>query len=374
MEFRRRKVLGAGGVAALAAGLYGLLAGRHGLSPTSANAAPAGYAFTRTDAEWRQLLTSEQYRVLRQAGTERAHSSPLDKEHRKGTFACAGCGQNLFASEAKFDSGTGWPSFYRPLDKAVGETRDTSFGMLRIAVHCSRCGGHLGHVFDDGPRPTGLRYCINGVAMHFRPVVAGVFNIEPPVIDEPALPSRQETAVFAGGCFWGVQAVFQHVKGVSQALSGYAGGSADTARYDDVTSGATGHAEAVRIVYDPAQVTYGRLLHIHFSVVHDPTQRNRQGPDIGTQYRSTVFAVSPRQREIALAYIAQLDASGAYPKPLATTVEDLTKFYPAERYHQDYLVRNPRNPYIVIHDLPKIRNLTQAFGERYRDEPVLVGK
>ena len=208
------------------------------------------------------------------------------------------------------------------------------------------------------------------------PTVAAerIFRIEPPAIDEPALPSRQETAVFAGGCFWGVQAVFQHVKGVSQSLSGYAGGSGNTARYDAVSAGDTGHAESVRIAYDPAQITYGRLLQIYFSVAHDPTQRNRQGPDVGTQYRSTVFAVNPRQREIAQAYIAQLDRSGAYPKQLATTVEDLKGFYPAESYHQDYLVHNMHSPYIVIHDLPKIRNLASAFGDLYRPEPVLVGR
>jgi len=224
----------------------------------------------------------------------------------------------------------------------------------------------------------GIVVLLAGAALVFgaRPAFSaeGIFSIEPPAMDEPASPSRQEVAVFAGGCFWGVQAVFQHVKGVSQALSGYAGGSANTARYRDVSAGATGHAESVRIVYDPAQITYGRLLQIHFSVAHDPTQHNRQGPDIGTQYRSTVFAANPQQREIAQAYIAQLDRSGAYPNPLATTVEDLKGFYPAESYHQDYLVHNMRNPYIVIHDLPKIRNLARAFGDRYRDEPVLVGR
>jgi len=198
------------------------------------------------------------------------------------------------------------------------------------------------------------------------------YAIAPPAIDEPATTARSETAVFAGGCFWGVQGVFQHVKGVTQALSGYAGGKADTARYEQVGMGGTGHAESVQVTYDPSQVTYGQLLQIYFSVAHDPTQLNRQGPDTGTQYRSTVFAANGEQRRIAQAYIAQLDKSGAYPKPLATTVEDLKGFYPAESYHQDYLARHPDSLYIVFNDLPKIENLSRMFGERYRDRPVLV--
>lgn len=198
------------------------------------------------------------------------------------------------------------------------------------------------------------------------------FIIAPPTLDEPASPSRKETAVFAGGCFWGVQAVFQHVKGVSQALSGYAGGQANSAQYDEVSMGNTGHAEAVQITYDPAQVTYGQLLQIYFSVAHDPTQLNRQGPDTGTQYRSTVFAASSQQHQIAQTYIAQLNKSGVYPKPLATTIEDQKPFYPAEAYHQDYLVHHPHSPYIVINDLPKVENLAKTFGDRYRKDPVLV--
>lgn len=198
------------------------------------------------------------------------------------------------------------------------------------------------------------------------------FIIAPPALDEPASSSHKETAVFAGGCFWGVQGVYQHVKGVSQALSGYAGGKADTAHYDNVGMGDTGHAEAVQITYDPSQVTYGQLLQIYFSVAHDPTQKNRQGPDTGTQYRSTIFAVNSQQHKIAQAYIAQLDKSGVYAKPLATTIEDQKNFYPAESYHQDYLVQHPHSPYIVINDLPKIANLAKVFSDRYRDAPVLV--
>ncbi|MCY1338443.1 Peptide methionine sulfoxide reductase MsrA [compost metagenome] len=200
----------------------------------------------------------------------------------------------------------------------------------------------------------------------------GAFIIPPTASDEPATDRHSATAVLAGGCFWGVQGVFQHVQGVTQALSGYAGGDADSASYERVSAGNTRHAEAVRITYDPTQISYGQLLQIYFSVAHDPTQLNRQGPDSGRQYRSTIFAANAQQRRIAEAYIAQLNQTGVYDKPLATTLEDLTTFYPAEAYHQDYLTLNPHSPYIVINDQPKIANLAKLFAERYRDTPVLV--
>lgn len=195
-----------------------------------------------------------------------------------------------------------------------------------------------------------------------------------PAIDESATNAGPETAVFAGGCFWGVQGVFEHVKGVIKATSGYAGGSRDTAHYEAVGSGATGHAESVEIRYDPTRVTYGQLLRILFSVVHDPTQRNRQGPDRGTQYRSTIFVANDEQRTIAQAYIEQLDHAGVYASPIVTTLESGKTFYPAEAYHQDFLSLNPRNPYIVANDLPKVENLKRLFPRNYRDQPVLVNR
>ncbi|WZB64478.1 peptide-methionine (S)-S-oxide reductase MsrA [Achromobacter xylosoxidans] len=195
--------------------------------------------------------------------------------------------------------------------------------------------------------------------------------IPPPAQDAPA-GAAQEKAVLAGGCFWGVQAVFQHVKGVSSTVSGYAGGQASTANYDTVSGGCSGHAEAVEITYDPAQVSYGQLLQIYFSVAHDPTQLNRQGPDTGTQYRSAVFPASDSQRHVAEAYIAQLNRAGVYGKPMATTIEPLKAFYRAEDYHQDYLVRHPYSMYIMVNDVPKVENLAKVFPARYQDKPVLV--
>jgi len=196
--------------------------------------------------------------------------------------------------------------------------------------------------------------------------------IPTPAFDEMPSGVATETATFAGGCFWGVQGVFQRVEGVLKAVSGYAGGKQETAHYEMVGSGTTGHAETVQITYDPSKITYGKLLQIYFSVVHDPTQLNRQGPDHGSQYRSTIFPTDAKQREIATKYIAQLDAAHVFPAKIVTTLEDGKAFYAAEAYHQDFLVHNPGYPYIVINDIPKVRNLSQMFPDIYRVEPVLV--
>ncbi|WP_370868901.1 peptide-methionine (S)-S-oxide reductase MsrA [Ectorhizobium quercum] len=198
--------------------------------------------------------------------------------------------------------------------------------------------------------------------------------IPAPAVDEAKTSAAKETAIFAGGCFWGVQGVFQRVEGVANAVSGYAGGAAATARYEMIGSGRTGHAEAVRITYDPGKITYGHLLHIYFSVAHDPTQLNRQGPDIGTQYRSTVFPVNEEQARIAKAYIDQLNKARVYDAAIVTTIEPEKAFYPAEDYHQDFLTNNPTYPYIVHNDLPKIENLKRLFPDDFRADPVLVAK
>jgi peptide-methionine (S)-S-oxide reductase len=197
-------------------------------------------------------------------------------------------------------------------------------------------------------------------------VAFGAAPLPAPVVDIPAasVPGSQ-TAVFAGGCFWGVEAVFRHVKGVSKAVSGYAGGSATTADYERVSTGSTGHAEAVEVTYDPAQVSYGALLRIFFSVAHDPTQLNRQGPDYGTQYRSAIFFTNDEQKRVAQGYIEQLGQAKVFPSPIVTQVVALPAFYPAEAYHQNYLALHPTQPYIVMHDLPKLAQLKQQFPDRY---------
>jgi len=196
--------------------------------------------------------------------------------------------------------------------------------------------------------------------------------IPAPALDEPITQATSEVAVLAGGCFWGVQGVFQHVKGVTNAVSGYTSGDKSTAQYETVSMGTTGHAESVQITFDPRQITYGRILQIYFSVAHDPTEFNRQGPDVGTQYRSTIFPMNADQSRIAKAYIVQLNQAHVFDAAIVTTIEPDRTFYPAEDYHQDFLTRNPTYPYIVFNDLPKIENLKRLFPDLYRTDPVLV--
>lgn len=199
-------------------------------------------------------------------------------------------------------------------------------------------------------------------------------KIPPPAVDNPKAAGAPQIAVLAGGCFWGVEGVYEHLHGVQRVVSGYAGGDKATAKYDIVSSGRTKHAESVEITFDPAEISYGEILQVYFSVVHDPTQLNRQGPDFGTQYRSSVFFVDARQKEIAERYIEQLDKAGIFPKPIVTRIDSFSGFYPAEDYHQEFLFKNPRHPYIVVNDLPKVENLKQLFADRYEERPAFSRK
>jgi peptide-methionine (S)-S-oxide reductase len=204
-----------------------------------------------------------------------------------------------------------------------------------------------------------------GVTMAFGQVRTE--KLPAPVMDEPQGTSHKETAVFAGGCFWGVQTTFQRIKGVEKTWAGYSGGTKETANYAAVSSERTGHAESVKVVFDPAKISYGTLLRVFFSVVHDPTQLNRQGPDVGTSYRSVIFYTSPEQEKVAKAYIAQLDAAKAFPQKIVTQVVPLDAFYDAEDYHQDYAEKNPNNPYIQVCDIPKVHALQAQFPEMFQE-------
>ncbi|MBV9991668.1 MAG: peptide-methionine (S)-S-oxide reductase MsrA [Alphaproteobacteria bacterium] len=195
--------------------------------------------------------------------------------------------------------------------------------------------------------------------------------LPPPALDRTAPAMKSETAVLAGGCFWGMQGVFQHVKGVSEVVSGYAGGKKDTAQYETVSGGDTGHAESIRITFDPRQVSFGQILRVYFSVM-DPTELDYQGPDHGTQYRSEIFATSPTQAKIAAAYVAQLDKAHAFQAPIVTKLGSFTGFYPAEDYHQDYLIHHPNQPYIAYNDIPKVETLKALYPSLWRDKPVMV--
>lgn len=307
-----------------------------------------------TDDEWKSRLTPEQFRILRNAGTEPAFCGTLLDNKMDGVYACAGCGLPMFSSDTKFKSGTGWPSFFQPIAaENITERRDVSYGMVREEIVCARCEGHLGHVFDDGPRPTGLRYCLNSESLTFTKS------------DNLAELGEVSEVVFAGGCFWCVEAVFEELKGVYSVESGYTGGDGPPS-YKEVTTGSTGHAEAVRILFDPKVIAYEDLLKVHFAT-HDPTTLNRQGADVGTQYRSAIFYADEKERAIAEAFIADLTEQGVFKSKIVTTLEPLTEFHVAEPYHQDYVCNNPNNGYVRAVAMPKVEKVREKFADKLKE-------
>ncbi len=303
---------------------------------------------TKTDEAWRKQLTAEQYQITRLKGTERAFSSEMCELFEPGNYACVCCDTLLFDSSGKFDSGTGWPSFNQPAkENAIAYHEDRSHGMSRVEVTCNTCGAHQGHVFPDGPEPSGLRYCINAVSMT---------KVSPDV----SQAEGTRLATFGGGCFWCTEAVFQELRGVVSVTSGYAGGQVADPSYQAVCTGSTGHAEVVQVEYDPSQIGYADLLRIHFST-HNPTTLNQQGADKGTQYRSVVYYQSDEERELALA--VKDEVAGLVDDPVVTEIETLDKFYPAEAYHQDYYRRNPEGGYCAAVIDPKMAKFRASFAD-----------
>ncbi|HNV68621.1 MAG TPA: bifunctional methionine sulfoxide reductase B/A protein [Candidatus Ozemobacteraceae bacterium] len=288
---------------------------------------------TKSDALWQRLLTPEQYRIARGKGTERAFCGSFYNHKQSGLYVCICCGLPLYHARAKFDSGTGWPSFFEPVaPENVSEHPDHSHGMVRTEILCTRCDAHLGHVFDDGPPPSGRRHCLNSESLAFIPDDLTV---------DPEKPDRKlELATFGMGCFWGVEALFREVPGVVSAESGYSGGTVPWPSYEEVCEHGTGHAEVVLVRFDPAQVTYEQLLDV-FWKNHDPTQLNRQGPDVGDQYRSAVFSHAEAQKKAAEASKQKLEEAKAFARPIVTQITAAAPFYRAEEYHQRYFEKHP---------------------------------
>ena len=302
----------------------------------------------KTKEEWKKTLSPLQYKVMIQCGTERPFSGKYNDFYEAGIYSCAACGAVLFDSGTKYDHGTGWPSFTAPAEMSSVEFRnDNSLGMKRTEVRCASCGAHLGHIFDDGPAPSGNHYCINSAALTFAPAAAekstadsesaaGAGAAAPAKKNAPALT---ETAAFAAGCFWGVQYKFDQVPGVLGTVVGYTGGHTENPTYPEVCTDRTGHAEAVRVTFDPSVISYEDLVRKFFSF-HDPTQLNRQGPDRGTQYRSSIFYNDETQRLIAEKVKAEVGTSGLFRKRVVTEIVPAAEFTPAEEYHQKYYEKN----------------------------------
>lgn len=295
--------------------------------------------------ELEKNLTPEQLYVTQSCGTEPPFRNAYWNHHEPGIYVDIVSGEPLFSSLDKFDSGTGWPSFTKPIEPNLVEKTDQSHGMVRTEVRSKHADSHLGHVFPDGPRDRGgMRYCINSASLRFIPaskLEEEGYGRYAPLFATAATPSQTEVAILAGGCFWGMEDLLRKIPGVLDTEVGYTGGWLENPRYEDTHDSKSGHAEAVRVVFDPATLSYEDLLGKWFFRMHDPTTLNRQGNDAGTQYRSAIFYASEQQRATAEEVKARVEKSGKWKRPIVTEIVAASKWYPAESYHQDYLVKHP---------------------------------
>ncbi len=311
-------------------------------------------AINLTDAEWKEKLTPEQYYILREKGTEAPFSGEFVFTKAEGTYHCVSCGEALFTDDMKFDSECGWPSFDKEIAGGkIIQTEDYSHGMHRTEITCAKCGGHLGHIFEDGPTETGKRYCVNSVSLSFEPKQAANNT------------DQLEMITLGGGCFWCIEAIFEELKGVNKVESGYSGGKTEHPTYQEVSSGNTGHAEVVQITYDPKMISLEELLEVFFTL-HNPTTLNRQGADAGTQYRSAIFYHNEEQKNIAQKVMVTLNENKVFDKPIVTEVTPYSKFYKAENYHQEYYELNKEQPYCQAVIAPKMDKLHKVFKDKLK--------
>ncbi|MFY8020507.1 MAG: bifunctional methionine sulfoxide reductase B/A protein [Bacteroidia bacterium] len=319
-----------------------------------------GSKIEKTEEQWKKELSEEQYYVLRQKGTEAPYTGKLLMNKEKGVYKCAACGNELFTDDMKFDSHCGWPSFDKEIKGGKIKTQtDNSHGMQRTEIMCAKCGGHLGHLFDDGPTETGMRYCVNSVSLDF----VSEKELQQAKSKKPQL----DTLTLGGGCFWCVEAVYEMLEGVKSVESGYSGGTDRNSTYEEVSSGNSGHAEVAQIIFDPSVCSVEDILEVFFTV-HDPTTLNRQGNDIGPQYRSVIFYKDKEQKNKALAIINDLNAAKAYPSKIVTAVEPFQFFVRAEEYHQDYYAQNKQKGYCRLVIQPKIEKFEKVFADKKKKQ------
>ena len=305
----------------------------------------------KTESDWKKQLTPEQYYMLREEGTEKPFTGKFLMHKEKGLYSCGACGNELFTDEMKFDSHCGWPSFDKEISGGKIITKeDYSLGVKRTEIECAKCGGHLGHLFNDGPTETGLRYCVNSLSLDF--IKEEEYN-------------RTDTITLGGGCFWCVEGVYELINGVVEVKSGYSGGSTKNPTYKEVCTGNTGHAEVVQVIYKPSTISLEEVLKVFFTA-HDPTTLNRQGADVGTQYRSVIFFHNEEQKNTINKVIRILTEEEVFELPIVTQVDPIGNFYHAEDYHQDYYELNKSEPYCKMVILPKIEKVEKIFKEQLK--------